>query len=107
MTKILFISPPRMSRDMMAARVMAEARSAGVMIDIKTMTDREGFIYLASDKCDAELIMLCPNLRFLINKNEGAELLKKLPLIVIPSSVFGSLDGAALLRTISHAIEGC
>ncbi|MCL2854406.1 MAG: hypothetical protein FWE21_02155 [Defluviitaleaceae bacterium] len=104
MTKILFISPARKSRDIMTARAMQEARSAGIMISITTATEKEGLARLATED-DFGLILLCPNLRFLLNKEEGAALLNKTPLIVVPSNILGSLDGVGLLRIIDQAIR--
>jgi len=98
-TKILFISPARKSREMLVARVMTEARNAGIEIEINTATEKEGLVRLASDE-EVDMILLCPGIRFLLNEPEEVKLLRKVPIIIVPSDVFGSLDAPSLLHTI-------
>ena len=102
MIKVLFITTPSAAAQILVERVLEEAKKDSMELSIEIASEEEGFERLAPE--DFDLLLLCPTLRFLLNRPEKMEAFKEIPMAVVDSINYGALDGRALLKLINFTL---
>ena len=99
MKRVLFIAPSRTSRDILSTLLAQEAKNAEFPLDLSSASEKEGIARMERE--DFDLVLLCPNLRFLLNEPRESAILGRAKVHVVGSNILGSLDSLALLRIIN------
>ena len=96
MKKVLLISPQVTATKILVDRTKRLAQSQGISMEISTMSETQGRKYIN----DYDVVLLSPQLRFLVSNRQKLGARDGLPIDVLNSKDFGSLDAEAFLRII-------
>ena len=99
MKKVLLISPQAMATQIFTERARQLIQSRGIAAEISSMSEADAIPLINN----FDLIILSPQLRFLLSDKQALGIKNDLPIEVLNSKDFGKLDPEAVLQIIvSH-----
>ena len=96
MINVLMISMPAIATTILAKRVKAAARERQFAMELTVLSESEGLTCIN----EFDMLLLPPHLRHLLNMRTGFGARDGLVVKVIDSTIFGDLNGEAVLDVI-------
>ena len=101
MKKILMISNITIAAQTLTERIRRTAKERALDIDIMLLSEAEGIQHAREHVGEFDMILLAPNLRYLLNVSDVLRGRNTPPPVVVIESVnFGNLDVSAVMEQI-------
>lgn len=101
MKKIMLVCSAGMSTSLLVTKMKTAALKGRINVDIFAVSEAEVKDYID----DADIILLGPQVRFLLNKMEKMLKSRKIPVAVINSINYGMMKGEAVLEQALKLME--
>ncbi|MBE6048382.1 MAG: PTS sugar transporter subunit IIB [Clostridium sp.] len=103
MTKIILCCSAGMSTSLLVTKMQAAAKEQGIETAIQAMSEAE----VKNHEDEMDVLLLGPQVRFLLNKMKDKYEPKGIPVAVIPTVEYGTMNGAKVLKlALDLAAEG-
>jgi PTS system cellobiose-specific IIB component len=100
MRNVLLVCGAGASSGFMAKNLRRAAKARGMDIDVKARSDSELEDYIE----EIDLLLVGPHLKYMLGDLEAIAAPHNVPVLIINSEAYGSLDGEAVLQQIEGSI---
>ena len=100
MKKIMLLCSAGMSTSLMVTKMMDAAKKQGLEVEIYAIPEVE----MKNRMDDVDVVLLAPQVRFLLNRIKEKLEVKGIPVAVINSIHYGTMNGAAVIQQAMELI---